>query len=165
MQLSQKIIVLDNVLSDTECLDAIKAFNFARVRRSPDIETYRDTMLLQVNQNSDVLVSLSQKIRNAISFLASDIDIDWCQVVEWTKNSYQEYHKDTASVDTVFTSITYLNDDYDGGETSILHDMNIVPKKGRTVYFDGNHYVHGVNRVKNGIRYTFPIWYKRISVV
>jgi hypothetical protein len=165
MQLSKKIIVLDNVLSDAECLDAIKAFNFARVRRSPDIETYRDTLLLQVNQNSDILVSLSHKIRNAIAFMTNDIDIDWCQIVEWKLGSKQAYHRDTASDNTVFTSITYLNDDYAGGETSFFNDMNIVPKTGRTVYFDGNHYVHGVNEIKNGVRYSFPIWYKQISVV
>ena len=165
MQLSRKIIVLDNVLSDNECRDAIKAFNLARVRRSSDIEMYRDTLLLQIRPNSDFLVSLSQKIRNAISFMTNEIDIDWCQVVEWTKNSHQAYHKDTASDDTVFTSITYLNDDYAGGETSFLNDMNIVPKTGRTVYFDGNYYVHGVNEIKNGVRYSLPIWYKRISVV
>ena len=42
----------------------------------------------------------------------------------------------------------------------ILNDIKLIPKIGRTVYFDGNHYMHGVSNIEKNIRYTLPIWYK-----
>jgi hypothetical protein len=163
LSLTDKIIVLDNILTKEECRQAIKIFNFFKVRRVPEFQQYRDTFILEIV--NDDLSLLTNKIVQSIMFATNDITSDWSQIVEWRVGSKQEYHKDTARDDTVFTSITYLNDDYTGGETQFLNDIKIVPKVGRTVYFDGNHYFHGVNEIKSGVRYTLPIWYKKISVV
>lgn len=161
MNLDKKIIIIDDVLSKEECEDAINTFQ----KYDFETEQFRDTFLLRVNNDHQNLINMACKIRDSISFLSKDIAIDWSQVVQWAPNSRQNYHKDTASDRTILTSITYLNDEYVGGETSIENDINIIPKTGRTVYFDGNYYVHGVNEITRGVRYTFPIWYKHISVV
>jgi hypothetical protein len=60
--------------------------------------------------------------------------VDWLQIVHWPKGSFQEFHKDFESQDTVLTSITYLNDDFVGGETVFEDGIVIKPKKGRTLF-------------------------------
>ena len=158
-----KIVIIDDVLTKSECLQAIKEFNIARLENSPQIGTFRDTIVFHTNNSNRFLLSLTSKIKNSIMTMTDEIEVDWSQVVGWFEGSKQEYHTDNASAETVLTSITYLNENYSGGETSFLNDIQIVPKVGRTVYFNGAHYVHGVNEITNGIRYSLPIWYK-ISV-
>lgn len=163
MNTNGKIIVIDDVLTKSECLEAIKVYNLARFKNSPQVGAYNDTIVYHMNATDEFLLSLTSKIKDSIMFLTNEIEVDWSQVVGWFDGSKQEYHTDTASVRTVLTSITYLNDNYSGGETSFLNDIQVVPKTGRTVYFNGAHYVHGVNEITKGIRYSLPIWYK-ISV-
>lgn len=160
MNLSRKIIVLDDVLSKDECLYAIDRFNQARDLKSPDMFQHEDTFVLPISDNRLNLFPLTTKIQNSIDFLSKDVIIYWSEVVEWKFGSKQSYHKDTGRPKTVLTSITYLNDKYVGGETSFFNDLKVVPKVGRTVFFDGNYYIHGVSQISSGTRYTLPIWYK-----
>jgi hypothetical protein len=77
-------------------------------------------------------------------------------------------HKDRTNPTTVFTSVTYLNDDYAGGETLIRplddepgEDVIVRPQVGRTVFYDGLHRAHAVqpiSKAENG-RWTLPVWY------
>src|SRR3546814_21190338 len=60
-----------------------------------------------------------------------------------------------------------LNDDYDGGHTVIRphgdetddHNIEIVPRVGRTVFFHGAYHDHCVSEVSGGERYTIPMRY------
>jgi hypothetical protein len=56
----------------------------------------------------------------------------------------------------------YLNDDYDGGELYFpQYDFYIKPKPGSLVMFPGGlNCVHGVAKIKSGIRYTVSQWIK-----
>ena len=101
---------------------------------------------------------LIKKIYNNIY---KDIVGDWLQIVKWPSNSYQNLHLDKTSNKTVLTSITYLNENYSGGETYFKDGTIIKPKTGRTLIFDGMYYVHGVKTIKKGTRYTLPVWYIR----
>ena len=158
-----KIVIIDDVLTKSECLQASKEFNVARFKGSSQIGTFRDTIVFHTNNTNKFLLSLTSKIKDSIMFLTDEIEVDWSQVVGWFEGSKQDYHTDNASARTILTSITYLNDDYSGGETSFLNDIQVVPKTGRTVYFNGAHYVHGVNEITKGIRYSLPIWYKNVG--
>ena len=59
--------------------------------------------------------------------------------------------------------MTYLNDDYEGGETFINDNGNeilIQPKAGRVlIMLSDSRCPHGVKKVNNGIRVTLPIWF------
>jgi hypothetical protein len=54
----------------------------------------------------------------------------------------------------------YLNDDYDGGELSFIHqNMSIKPNAGDLILFPGNpHYWYNVEAAA-GSRYIMPIWF------
>ena len=62
------------------------------------------------------------------------------------------------------TALTYLNDDFEGGETRIpYYDIDVTPKPGRVVCFKGiPQHEHGVRPVSKGTRYTFVNWMTNI---
>ena len=57
-----------------------------------------------------------------------------------------------------WTSVCYLNDDFEGGET-LIEDKSIKPKKGTLVVFPSKKMSHGVSLVK-GNRYTYIAWWE-----
>lgn len=150
------IFIIDDVLSKQECDDLIYFYN-----NVGPTHQWGTTFPMSIDKKNVLLFEKPQKICNKINeYINPKIEIDWCEIVKWPENSNQNFHFDEANKDTIFTSITYLNSDYDGGNTMILNDIKLIPKIGRTVYFDGNHYMHGVSNIEKNIRYTLPIWYK-----
>ena len=58
-----------------------------------------------------------------------------------------------------YASIIYLNDDYDGGELYIPElNFSQKPEKGMLMTFPGGRYMHGVQEITKGIRYTNSCW-------
>ena len=55
-----------------------------------------------------------------------------------------------------FGCVYYLNDDYEGGEIYFPNqNIKLKPKPNTLVFFPGTlEYLHGVNPITNGIRYT-----------
>ena len=145
-----KVTIIDNFISDKQiefCLNFYK-HNIHLSKK------WRDTFPIGIT-------GFFKDLENEYNSFDKKNCVDWLQIVHWPKGSFQEFHKDFESQDTVLTSITYLNDDFVGGET-IFEDGTIVkPKKGRTLFFDGMYYTHKVNLIKKGNRYTVPVWYKK----
>lgn len=73
-------------------------------------------------------------------------------------NGYHEPHLECRA----YTTVTYLNDDYVGGETFVetAHGSYVsAPKLGSVVIMPSDDRApHGVNAVTQGTRYTMPIW-------
>jgi len=154
---ADKILILDNVLSENDCIKLIDFY-----KKAGYYKQHRDTFFLPLTSDMEISYHVSKIVSAYNDFSKYKIDIGWCEIVEWPENSYQSEHLDMGDPDTSFASITYLNNTYEGGKTFFVDDIEIIPKVGRTVYFDGLHYRHGVTQIKNGVRYTLPIWYNRI---
>lgn len=86
--------------------------------------------------------------------------IDWIEVVKWPLGSYKELHYDCFKDTTKLSSVTFLNDDYEGGELYFRDESIIKPRVGRAVFFDGNFYEHGVNKVSKKIRWQLTSFYE-----
>lgn len=96
---------------------------------------------------------------------------EYTTIVLWKKGKSHPRHKDNGYPsdngilkNRIFTSITYLNEGYEGGETFIQtehgNDYISVPKTGSTVIFPSDETAeHGVNKVTDGMRVTLPIWF------
>ena len=94
---------------------------------------------------------------------------DTAQIVLWTEGIELTPHADNlepdgrpnATAHRSFSSIIYLNDGYEGGETYFPgFAMRIRPEPGLMVLFgSGPEYVHGVTRMRSGRRYTYSGWY------
>ena len=81
------------------------------------------------------------------------------QFTFWPPGSLQDSHFDDTRDTTILTSITYLNDDYEGGQTYFENGIVVNPQKGKTVFFDGKKYKHGVSKIIQGNRYVCAFWY------
>ena len=97
-------------------------------------------------------------------------------IVLWRENSFMDQHVDDGSkhvgnlsqesIDNnlkprKYSSVTYLNDNYVGGETVIKTEEGqyiSYPKKGSILAFKSSS-EHGVSILQSGIRITIPIWF------
>lgn len=61
-----------------------------------------------------------------------------------------------------YSSLVYLNDDYDGGELYFPdHNFSIKPEAGTLICLKGDeHSLHGVKKVESGIRYTVSLFWE-----
>ena len=119
---------------------------------------FRNVFPLQLE--GEILEKVKKYLEPISNYLNSSI-VDWSQIVRWPKQSYQNLHLDSASDKTTLTSITYLNSDFIGGITHFNEGTQFSPLKGRTVFFDGQYFTHGVSPVIQGERYVIATWYKR----
>ena len=101
--------------------------------------------------------------------LTQAIYADTVQLVLWSEGVHMPAHADNANPDGSphpmpwrnFSSIVYLNDDYDGGELYFTAlDAYIKPKAGMLVAFTaGFHHEHAVLKITRGERLTMPAFY------
>ena len=144
-----QINIIDNSLLKK---DIYRLLNFYK-KNTNLIYPFRDTFCINIE-------GVFKDIEDKYNKFDKKNYIDWAQVAHWPKGSFQKPHKDFASPITTLTSITYLNDNFVGGETCFEDGTVIKPKKGRTIFFDGQRYTHSVNEIKEGDRYTVAVWYK-----
>ena len=140
-----------NIFTDDEINKLISGFHL----NEDKTETYRDTIILPLRGEN--LPWFNKKFEPYIH----DNVIDWMQIVRWPTGSTQAIHLDEASDETTIASITFLNDDFDGGETFFGDGTIVKPAKNKTIFFTGKNLLHGVNKVSSGNRYTIATWYKK----
>jgi len=117
--------------------------------------TYRDTTVLYLPKND--LNWLNDKYS---PYIQNNV-IDWAQIVKWYDGSFQNLHIDNRENYTTLSSITFLNHNFDGGETYFTEGTVVRPQKNKTLFFSGVELIHGVKKVTNGERYTIAAWYKK----
>lgn len=99
-------------------------------------------------------------------FLSSQIkcliECDSFQLQTWPINTSSSLHVHTEQgrENTPYTSMLYLNDDYDGGEFFTENGLTLKPKIGTLTFFNGKTTYHGVNTVEKNHRYTMIFWWK-----
>lgn len=94
---------------------------------------------------------------------------DTAQLVGWSEGMDMRPHADNMEADGSpntsshrdYTSIIYLNDDYEGGHTYFPSlGVRVAPKAGSLVLFGaGFEYVHGVTKITSGKRYLYSGWF------
>jgi len=149
-------LIADNLLSQSECNTLIDYYK----KNENFSQKYRDVYPLELKTKNPNINFLETKLNSISKNFNSEID--WFQIVKWPINSTQNLHFDNASQKTTLTSITYLNDDYTGGQTYYEDGTIFKPKKGRSLFFNGQYYKHGVKPVNKNIRYVVAAWYKKI---
>ena len=118
--------------------------------------TYNWRNLIKLNENTNdpviesVIKPKYQKIHPK-AFLSN------IEIVKWPVGEYHDWHDDTAHYDS--TSITYLNDEYEGGKTQI-EDYIVDPKTGKIVLFDSSKQ-HRVSPLETNVRYVLAVWYNK----
>ena len=125
--------------------------------------------ILHLKSHLELLPYRKELIAKLDTIMPSYVEADYQQVVLMPSGSGLGTHKDVWDIE--YSSIIYLNDDYEGGETYIglpgheLNDTIVKPKTGRLVSFRGKDIPHGVNEVTQGTRFTLPAWYSTPEVL
>lgn len=110
------------------------------------------------NENTIFLNTIRDKIKADFK-LTKEIWPDYLGLVKWENGDMQHPHADAepnAFYWRDFGCVYYLNDDYEGGEIYFPNQtITLKPKPNTLVFFPGNRdYLHGVNPMISGIRYT-----------
>jgi hypothetical protein len=111
------------------------------------------------NNEPNFIKKLHAKISHHIQNIDKNAYINYFEIVKWKQGLNMGAHYDFDY--HTYTSVIYLNEDYEGGET-FVESMKIPPATGKIVTFEGNTLLHGVNKIIKGNRYTVPVWYKSI---
>ena len=150
--------VRNNFLSESECDFLVSYFE-----KYNSGEKWENTYLLWMNKTSPLHFKKSQIRDRYLKTIAKDfpLKLNYDQIVKWPNKSFKNLHRDgTVFKENHWTSVCYLNDDFQGGETRL--DNNMVPiQKGRLVVFNSRFIPHGVNEVL-GTRYTYTAWWQEI---
>jgi len=117
---------------------------------------WRGTEVIDIGESSK-FKELRNKFNNLVKSEDKDHVVSYFQIVRWPTGEWQPPHLDLYG--HTYSSILYLNDDYEGGETVVLNET-ATPKKNKIIFFRGNRLIHKVNEITKGVRYTVPCWYK-----
>ena len=147
----------NNLISQSTC-DSLISYIKEYPTRTWNNRQVIDFKYLSNNKNISQILHLlnifASKDTNNILFP------EWVEIVIWPQNSFQDPHNDVARNSTKYTSITYLNNNYEGGETFFTLDNSISKNNiGDTIMFDGIKYEHGVKPITKGTRYVLAVWY------
>jgi len=177
----KSIFRIENALPANVC-DHITLFmkNYKGLTKTPDLSVMPwqngDSFDWKLIPN-DYIYGRVEAFREFASFLVSNcynetVYPHFTDLVLWRAGRSMDRHKDDGygKEDSnlnqrIYTSVTYLNVDYTGGETFIRSgdsDYISVPKKGTMVICKSNEEnAHGVNEITSGIRVTLPMWFTR----
>lgn len=155
------VIETENFLSEDECNKLIEIHTKLFAHRG---KLHNETEVLNVMcmvadySKDDIFVRyIYGKITDHIKAINKNSFVDYFEVVRWKEGLFMPKHIDFDF--HKWTSIIYLNDDYEGGET-VVGEKEVTPLKGKIVTFQGPSVLHGVNKILKGDRYTTPVWYR-----
>lgn len=179
-------ITVNNILSPNECEKIVHygSENMERLCTKEDANPHFNSVTLRINDIDDsgvesLMLSMLNKTRKLILefWKQEHAYIDLASISCWPTGMGLGAHADNIYYDTgqpnfvpfrTYSSVLYLNDDYKGGEfcwwdwdgqkLSLVNKS--VPIAGSLMIFGaGIDYIHSVGRVKNGTRWTVPMWF------
>lgn len=137
----------------------------------------RDTQLVEMGELFSPIVELYRSIvKNIINpfYNISIRDSEIPQILKYQVGGHYTPHVDGESMwktptgdviwrkstDRDLSTVIFLNDDFDGGEFVFPeYRIRIKPEPGLLVCFPSTHqYIHGVEPVTNGVRYSMVNW-------
>jgi len=147
-----KVVMEDKFLNKNQCKRLINFYN-----SKPNKLKFNTTFPLNITAIGPQF--LKDKINQAGRDINNSV-IDWFEIVKWpSPNIGKALHLDTGSASTILSSIIYLNDNYKGGHTYFKDGTTFAPLTGRSIFFDGQYYCHGVSSISRGPRYTVATWF------
>lgn len=178
----ENIVIVENFI-DSKDLDKIQDFcknlnSFNSIPGDPwDNRVCGDMTIKQINPEISAIVSRYQNqlkniIENRFNVLLNN-NVPY--IVAWRVGDGQAPHADKELPDGTpnnypgndIASLMYLTDEYSGGEIYFPNqNLTIRPKVGSAIFFPGDkEYLHGVNTVAEGIRFTSPAFWNIIKLL
>ena len=152
----KSFFVKEDFLSDAECAACI---NYYEAFKDDTFQyKWNDSRPLKLVGHEEHFVDITHRVANLIATLdpTGKMWISNHEIVKWSPGSKMAPHYDL-SYDK-WSAILYLNDDFFGGRTFFSNGIELKPKMGSIVIFNGTYFKHGVTEVLNGERYTMAYW-------
>jgi hypothetical protein len=153
--------IVDDVLSKEDCNRIIEYYNTTPLKIEHGYN-YVFKAVVSVFDRKPVDEFSKQYVSKILKYMPNDVMPQRAHI-ETRTEAHPAHFDDKAGQWGMYTTVLYLNDDFDGGHTFInIEDGNTIeiePKPGRLVAYNGHKLEHGVTQVSNGLRYTLPIWY------
>jgi hypothetical protein len=164
--MGHRIKIIENLLSEKECSDIINLINSGKVSVFKDSKSARileesKEVNLILKKYSDILTKIH---REEYGFYP-EIYTTQAYLTAWVEGGYAGPHIDNPRHGEgfiQFSSIIYLNENFEGGEIEFPNQkFKYKAKTGSAVIFPsaGTEYLHKVNQIKKGIRYTIAMWH------
>ena len=156
-----EIKIQSNFLSAEECDWFIRFFqrNKTRVEREDEgpkafkvIDLYDHHMSYEVKYLLGLLTRFCPILNSFVEYF---------QVVNRTEGNELPVHIDFE--DMAYSSVLYLNEGYEGGETFVglgSEQTLVKPERGKIVGFLGSELSHGILPITKGVRYVVTCWWK-----
>jgi hypothetical protein len=155
-------LVLDNSVPASVCAEVIQLYydNESLCHAFGDPLHY-PLDLSRLHDKSLVTDLVLKPTMDIAAPLFGALSVDWVQIVRRPGGTWHNWHIDTASNKTVATSITFLNEDFRGGELRLYDGTQIAPVIGRTIFLDGLAHLHSVMPSFGNDRFVVASWYCR----
>ena len=155
-----RIIIEDGFLSYQQCVQLREITDGYPYQRHGDTFTYNIVGLWREYKSIvDRILVKSREYANEMFPSNHILKVQRGDVVWWPVGSSMAPHYDIREAKSLLTSIVYLND-CDTGKTVFDNNLEVQPKAGRAVFYDGKHFEHSVTEVKGSDRYTLALWYE-----
>jgi hypothetical protein len=162
---NEKIIIVDDIFTKEELDFILSLRNNFEYFESPNRNNYyhreevKDYLKLSLflEKSKEYFTILGDDKNTQLNIIGF-----WVNHIDSNESQRDDYHID----DSEFTSITFLDDDFQGGELEISKYGNkkvIQPKVGRTVFFRGVEFPHRVLPLISGKRHTLVTFWDKKS--
>ena len=171
--MSHAIKVIPNFIEEEGRLKIISIINEHGYKNTL-LRFHSNPVVLVVPFDEEEVINLMRKYSDkACSIQKQEHDFDrelfttegWLSL--WLEGSWAGPHFDAdyGYESLKFSTVVYLNDDFEGGEISFpAQEFKYKPKAGDAVIFPAsNEYVHEVLPVTRGRRYTIPMWHTDVE--
>jgi hypothetical protein len=153
--IQDKVYVFENYLTKEACEKYLKKIK--------DIG-YREKLASWEERTTDISDDpIAETVRHFLNNrFYLNLELDQVQTQNWHINSYGPLHKHDRDgrQNTVFNSLIYLNDDFEGGEFITSTGFVLKPKQGMLTFFNGSKIIHGTRRTLSKDRKTLIFWWK-----
>lgn len=158
IKIKEDVILIENALSSSE-IEFLKKFcnNFINdTEIGVDLNFY-NRQKIKDNSLADYKEKLNKVLKEYHKNKECNIIDTWVNRIDKTQPTIKQnnnFHLDMSD----FTIVTFINDDYIGGQFSYLNNKNeeisIEPKQNLTIILDGSKMEHKVCQVLDGTRFT-----------
>lgn len=158
IEIIEDVILIENTLSPSE-MEYLKIFckNFINDTEIGININFYNRQKIKDNNLADYKEKLIKILKEYDKNKEYKITNTWVNRVDKDQPKIKrdnDFHLDASN----FTIITFINDDYTGGQFLYLNNKNeeisIKPKKNLTIILDGSKMQHKVCEVLNGVRFT-----------
>ncbi|MEK7660656.1 MAG: 2OG-Fe(II) oxygenase [Pseudomonadota bacterium] len=174
------LLIVKDAINPSQCKTLIDCYerNYKELAEHTGVEFWdgRYIQFHDIISHEVDAVRIMQQIRHFANLtiinefaVGEPVYSDCSQLVRWHAGLEMKPHADNLKSDgspnatshRTYSSILYLNDDYEGGHTYYPGlGVRIAPKAGSLLLFGaGYEHVHGVTKITSGLRYTYSGWF------